>query len=111
MRDYQALLERIQVEQDRVDTAIAAGLIDLPTLNHWLVGLGHEAMETVTKARRMLKTVYINIYDLVDENYAAELPTRNALRKYTAKKQLYYPLQAAKSSTVKVFLQHLMPSR
>lgn len=104
---YQELIERIQAEQKRVDAAFAKGLIDLPTLNKWLVGLGREPMDTAKKARRVLQTIFINIYDLVDENYGAEKGSLNKLRNYTAEKQLYYPLQAAKSSTVKVFLQRL----
>jgi hypothetical protein len=77
-------------------------------LNSWLEGLGREPMETISKARKALKSVFINIYDLIDKNYAAEKKTLNALRKYTAKNKLYYPLQSAKSSAVKVFLQPLI---
>jgi hypothetical protein len=111
LQQYQALLHRIESEQHRVDDAVAAGLQDLETLNTWLRGLGRPPMDTIAKARKALKRIYINIYDLVGENYAAEKKTLNELRKYTAKNQLYYPLQAAKTTTVKVFLQRLMPSK
>ena len=105
---YTNLLERIEQEQARVASAFEAGILNLTQLNTWLQGLGRQPTTSITKARNALKKVYINIYDLIDGNYDAAKPTLKELQDYTKAKKLYYPLDAAKKSTVKVFLQPLL---
>lgn len=104
---YHALRDLIEQEQERVGAILAKGLENLQTLNRWLVGLGCKTTGTLSVARSMLKRFFINIYDLVDGHYERKHENLDELKKYTAKKKLYYPLEDAKTSLVRVFLKRL----
>jgi hypothetical protein len=78
---------------------------NLETMNKWLRGLRREEQRSLSSAR---KAVFINIFDLIDENYGQEQLSRKKLAAYTRVTGKYFPLQSAKSQDVKVFLQRLL---
>ena len=88
-----------------------AALGDLPTLNAWLAGLGLPGAETVADARRELKKVLINIYDLVEERYQPVFTSVRELAAYTIQEEKIFSLKRAKESgQLKLFLRGLFRS-
>ena len=90
-----------QVIQKRVDVAFSSQ----DTLNHYLRVFQLPERKSKNGAIKLLKSkVFINIYDLVAGRYERRHPSRTALRKYTNRKKLYFPLKSAKSNEVRTFL-------
>ena len=88
-----------------------AALGDLPTLNAWLAGLDLPVAETVGEARRELKKVLINIYDLVEERYEPVFDSVRELAAYTFQEEKIFPLTQAKGGgQLKLFLRGLFRS-
>ncbi len=84
---------------------------DLTKLNVWLVGLGLPKATSIKEARAALRTVHINIYDLLQGAYDKKHETVADLRKYTVKYSLIYPLQQAKDEGLRDFLRPFFGSR
>lgn len=80
---------------------------DLDKLNGWLQGLGMPEQKSMRKAQQALKTVFINIYDLLANRFHARMNSLQELRKYSRKNKLFYPLKQAKDQGLRAFLKHL----
>jgi len=79
----------------------------LTSMNKWLIGLGLPPATSKSEAHKLLRGVYINIYDLLAERYDRKCSSLAALRKYTHQHRLYYPLAQAKNEGLRVFLRKL----
>lgn len=77
---------------------VNAGACSLEKLNEWLVKLRMGAKETVAEAKRELKAVHVNIFDLVREDAPRVFPTRWQLAKYTLKSGKIFPKERAKAN-------------
>lgn len=110
-------LDNAQAELIRLERAIIAEKSELRKFldkehslqqyNVWLAGFGIEEQPSLTAARKELKRIHINIYDLKAELYSRRHPSIRALAAYTRKHGLVFPLKTAKGSVVKVFLRPL----
>ena len=99
------LLIKISEERERIGQRMESKLNNLIWMNERLVQFGEEPQCTLTKARTLLKTIFINIYDLESENYerrTTKLLLQKSLRKHPEKR---YPLCSAKDHiSLKCFL-------
>ena len=64
----------------------------LSQTNAWLKVFGLAPAASRTQARKAVKHIHINIYDLKAGQLDKTFRTRRELRKYTRKHKLYYPL-------------------
>lgn len=103
-KEYNAihvLITKIIAERENIGNAMEKNLNDLLWLNERLVQFGEQPQLSKIKALKVLKAkVFINIYDLIAENYAARTTKKKLieqLRKYPEKR---YPLQHAKKYKV-----------
>lgn len=80
-------------------------LEDLEHMNGWLVRLGHEEAESKTAARRELRKIHINIYDLVENRLEPVFETIPELRKYSVKQGKVFYREAAKEEGLRNFLR------
>jgi len=80
---------------------------DIGRLNKWLKGFGLEEQKSVKVAHTLLRTVYINIFDLLEDRFDRAKSSLAALRSYTQKRRLFYPLKLAKSEGLRDFLRPL----
>ena len=81
-------------------------LDDLATLNRWLVKLSLPEESSKTAARAAVKSVHINIFDLVEERFEPVFPSVKELLAYTRKNDKFFPKQQAKEGGVlKLFLR------
>lgn len=83
-----------------------AAFSDLAKLNVWLLGLGLAKAKSIKDARAALRTVHINIYDLLQRAYDQKHSTVAELRKYSIKHGLIYPIKQAKDEGLRDFLRH-----
>ena len=99
-----ALIQNIETERIRIGNSMENKLNNLVWLNERLIQFGEEPQPSKTKALTLLKTVFINIYDLEAERY--ERTTRELLKKQLRKHpEKRFPLYAAKENiTLKCFL-------
>lgn len=98
------LIENIVIERERIGNVMEIKLNNLIWLNERLIQFDREPQLTKTKALHILKTVFINIYDLESEKYVETTKKllRNDLRKNPERR---YPLCYAKNNeTLKCFL-------
>jgi hypothetical protein len=79
---------------------------NLPKLNECLERLGKRSEDSLTKARASLRTIHINIYDLLAGRWVVHNSVR-ALRKYTLSNKLVFPKDKAKSQGLRDFLRRL----
>lgn len=108
-KEYNAihvLITKIIAERENIGNAMEKNLNDLLWLNERLVQFGEQPQLSKIKALKVLKAkVFINIYDLIAENYAARTTKKKLieqLRKYPEKR---FPLATAKKyKTLKWFL-------
>ena len=98
------LIQNIETERIRIGNSMENKLNNLVWLNERLIQFGEEPQPSKTKALTLLKTVFINIYDLEAERY--ERTTRELLKKQLRKHpEKRFPLYAAKENiTLKCFL-------
>lgn len=98
------LIQNIETERIRIGNSMENKLNNLVWLNERLIQFGEEPQPSKTKALTLLKTVFINIYDLEAERYERTtcLLLKKQLRKHPEKR---FPLYAAKENiTLKCFL-------
>ena len=100
-----ALIQNIETERIRIGNSMENKLNNLVWLNERLIQFGLEPQPSKTKALKLLKTVFINIYDLEAERYERRT-TRELLKKQLRKHpEKRFPLSAAKENiTLKCFL-------
>jgi hypothetical protein len=84
-----------------------AAFRDLDKLNAWLTKLGKEPQPSKNKAIRELRTVRINIFDLVNHRFDKVHKNHREFVLYTRKHQLFFPLEEAKGSGLSLFLVHI----
>ena len=95
-------------ELNRVSNSLCTKLGDLNTLNELLIKLEIQIQPSITKAKKELKGIYINIFDLEAGLYHKQFPDKKSFRKYTKKYKLFYPLEEAKNNLqFKYILQKL----
>lgn len=102
------LIEKIIDERDKIGNSLEKKLNDLSWLNDRLVDFKLEPQKSKTKALQLLKTIYINIYDLEAGQY--EKQTNYKTFRKDIKKHSYrcYPLINAKENiTLKCFLKKM----
>ena len=103
-----SLIECIECEREHIGDRLEQKLNNLLWLNDALMRFNLEPQETITQAKKLLKTVFINIYDLEAEQYEAKTDyksLRNNLRKHPERR---FPLYAAKENkTLKCFLKKI----
>ena len=98
------LINRIDIEQERVATSMENKLNNLTWLNSQLILFSREAQQTINKARQLLKTINTNIYDL--EVGLIKEVTYEELKNDLKKPNRRFPLHIAKSKiTLKCFLK------
>jgi len=86
-----------------------AAFTDLDKLNSWLFNLGELPEESIRAARAKLKTLFVNICDLVLENFQC-FNDLKSLRKYSVTKKKIFPLNEAKEEGLRDFLRHFFSS-
>lgn len=101
--EVEDIFDRIEEENERV-ADFADEDHSLERLNGFLVKLGLPEEPSKTKARKALKRVMINIYDLVDNNFRV-FRTLEELREYTLERRLIFPRSLAKSAGMRDFLR------
>lgn len=77
----------------------------LTQLNAWLVRFDLPAETSKSRARTALRSVFINIYDLLQGRHDERHASLSALRKYSHEKRLFYPLRKAKNEGLRDFLR------
>ena len=98
------LIEKIVTERDLIGINMKRKLNNLIWLNETLVKFGEEPQPSKKQALKVLKTIYINIYDLESGQYEKKT-TRELLRKDLKKKHRRFPLYNAKENLMlKCFL-------
>jgi len=70
--NIQRLYKCIKNEQEQVAIKFDNILSNLNLLNEILIKLKEEPQESLIKAKKILKTININIYDLINEEYHKE---------------------------------------
>ena len=87
-------------------------LNSLETMNEWLKRLGHDEAESRAAAKRVLRGIHINLYDLVEDRLAPVFDTVPELRKYSVKHGKIFPRDAAKEghSELRQFLRRFSSS-
>lgn len=99
------LIENIMNERIRIGNSMEKKLNNLIWLNERLIQFNYEPEQSITKALRILKKIFINIYDLESEQYD-KITTKQLLRKELMKKRnRCFPLNYAKGNkTLRCFL-------
>lgn len=77
----------------------------LEYLNNWLIKLGELSEQSVSNAHKSLKSIHVNIFDLLNENYIRR--SLSELKSYTRKNKLYFPLNRAKEENLRSFLKRI----
>jgi hypothetical protein len=75
-------------------------------LKHWMAELRLGEYKSNTKARKALRKVHINIYDLLAGDYHLRFKTVGELRKHTMETGDFFPKDQAKAAGLKDFLRH-----
>ena len=102
------LIVKIIVKREDIAKYFEQKLNDLNWLNEELVKFNRPQQLSVNKARQLLRTIFINIYDLADKQYDKE--TTKELFKEDLKENpdRRYPLKVAKQyNTFKLFLKKI----
>lgn len=99
-----SLAAQIKEERRAVATFLSTDH-SLETYNDWLINLKCDPQPSLSKARKVLRTVHINIYDLKDRKFRNRKRSVAQLSAYTRALNLYYPLRVAKKALEKVFLR------
>jgi hypothetical protein len=97
------LLERLRAEGVRINEDFN----NLEYLNGVLIALGLPPSNSKTKAIEAIRSKNMNIWDIVDGFFDRTHATRAALRRYTRKHRLFFPLERAKSEGLRAFLIHM----
>ena len=99
------LIEKINTERERIGDDMEKKLNNLLWLNGRLVQFGKDPQPSITKALKILKKIFINIYDL-DAEKCEKITTINLLRRELINKpERRFPLHSAKeNATLKCFL-------
>ena len=79
---------------------------NLDQLNAWLVQFGKQPQRTKTQAVKALKSVHVNIIDLL-EGRPKLFSSVTQLAAYTRHSEKTFPRERAKTDGLKVFLRHL----
>ena len=99
---------RRRAEAPEFATRAETSLGSLDTMNNWLKRLGHDEAETVNDARRELRGIHNNIYDLVEKRFKPVFKTVPQLAEYSYRTGKIFPRDAAKShKELRVFLRQL----
>ena len=106
-----SIFDDIENEQARVAKSMSDKLSKLDCLNELLAELSKPAAHSITQARRALKSVFINIYDLEAGRTDAVHESLTELRKYTKSKRLFFPREEAKEAGLRDILQVIFPRR
>jgi hypothetical protein len=101
----QTLIDDIVSEREKIGNNIEKKLNNLIWLNERLIQFEKEPQTSKTQALKLLRTIFINIYDLEAEKYEKRT-TRELLQKELRKHPFTrYPLHSAKENeTLKCFL-------
>jgi len=95
-------------ELDRVNHSMNIKMNNLNLLNELLINLEKPKQLSITKAKKELKSTYINIFDLEAGIYHKKFADKKEFKKYTIKNKLFYPLEYAKSNLqFKCILQNI----
>ena len=99
------LVQSIINELHAVGRRLEQNLNSLLWLNDMLIQFGEESQPSITQAKKVLKTIYINIFDL-EEKRIEKRTTKTLLKKELRKhRERRFPLKFAKEyETLKVFL-------
>ena len=105
--EINSLINTIITEIERIGHSLENKLNNLLWLNERLIQFGEEPQSSTTKARAILRTIYINIFDL-ESGFYEKKTTFEKLRKDLRKKCRCFPLNIAKKNiTLKCFLQRM----
>lgn len=98
------IIENIKKERERIAASMETKLSNLEWLNERLLQFGKEPQPTKTKAKKLLKKIFINIYDLEEENYN-RTTKKMLLKELRSCPEKRFPLHIAKKHTnLKCFL-------
>jgi hypothetical protein len=97
------LLERLRAEGVRINE----NFNNLEYLNGIEIALRLPPSNSKTKAIEAIRSKNVNIWDIVDGNFDRVHPTRAALRRYTRKHRLFFPLERARFEGLRAFLIHM----
>ena len=99
--DIHVLIAKIVEEQDHIGKTMEKNLNDLVWLNKILVLFGEEPQPSIRKALRLFKEkVFINIYDLIAEQYEKRTTWSKLVEQLRDYPELRYPLHIAKKYRV-----------
>lgn len=101
---YRSIRRDIREETARA-TRFANTDNNLEKYNEWLLGLGLPREESLSAAKRSLKSVYISIYDLLDGIYENQKRNLWELHRHLISTKTVYDLKSAKGDLVKIFLR------
>ena len=108
--DDNELIEKIVNEIEKIAKKLQEILAaDLKGLNELLIIFGEDPQPSLTKAKKLLKTIFINIHDLVSQKYEKRRETIEELQQDIKNNpDRIFPLRFAKSSKkAKNFLQNI----
>jgi hypothetical protein len=101
-------LKKWRTAVKKVFMEVAESAFDsLAHLNQWLTKFGLPKETTAKKARAALRTIHINIFDLLQNQLHKTFRTLQELKIYSRKNKLFYPLEQAKSEGLREFLRRL----
>ena len=99
------LIEKINTERERIGDDMEKKLNNLLWLNERLVQFGEDPQPSITKARKILKKIFINIYDLVAEKCEKRTTIKLLRKELKNKPERCFPLCNAKENVnLKCFL-------
>lgn len=108
MRVYNTLIDQIDDENNRIILFVQTYMYKVDLINSFIQIFNKTQQPTLQLALKELRTVHINIYDLVYGEYEMVFSTVHALRRYTHQHDLRFPLHKAKNEPIlKMFLRQL----
>jgi len=90
-----------------MNSEVCKGSNRLEWWNDLLDRLGYEKQPSISKCREVYRGVFINIYDVESGRFDNQFETLAALKKYSRKKNLFYPRETAKKNGLQIFLKVL----
>ena len=101
----QALIDDIVTEREKIGNNLEKKLNNLIWLNERLIQFEKEPQTSKTQALKLLRTIFINIYDLEAEKYEKNTTWELLAKQLRKHPETRYPLHCAKENeTLKCFL-------